>query len=68
MGALKVGSTTHTNFVTLPLASPEFVELRLELDDGAVVEIRGHGIEIEPKGKGRHVEDLLPDLLPLELR
>jgi hypothetical protein len=42
-------------------------ELRLELDDGAVLDLRGDQIEIATTGEGRLVEDLPDDMLPAEL-
>jgi len=43
------------------------VELRAELTDGTVIEIRGNGIEVKPKDDRVLVENLGADLLPPEL-
>ena len=66
-GCVMVGSIVHENLVPLPLKLVGLAELRLELDHGAVLELRDDQIEIATTGEGRLIEDLPDDMLPAEL-
>jgi len=66
-GSVRIAGIVHENLAPLPLNLVESVELRLVLNDGRVLDIRGDRIEIGTTGEGRLVENLPDEMLPREL-
>ena len=66
-GSVTAGAVVHENVVQLPLRLAGAVELRLDLDGGALFHVHGEQIEILIAGDGRRIEDLPDDMRPREL-
>jgi hypothetical protein len=67
-GHVRLGEIERTALVRLPLESSDGIALSLQLATGNSFNVRGRGLQVEPAGSARYVEDLPEEFLPQELK
>jgi hypothetical protein len=67
-GSVRVNEAVHANLIPLAFEGVGAVRVRMQLVDGAVVEIAGDRVTLAATGDARFVEDLPADLRPPDLQ